>query len=165
MNMMSSGGGGDDSGSSTPQQSDTPSGGVCRSFPNQVPETLPEELATAEELGVKPVSPSDPEFADIANAGKVKWAITEQGELKVIPHTVDGVEISHAVITQGDPVLAAGEADIASAGGKPVGLEITPQSGHFMQGNDESTNAGVLELGRGAFKKFGIEFPKSGGGQ
>jgi len=125
-----------------------------------MPDNLPAELAEAERLGVRPLQPSDRGFETVANSGRVKWAITEQGELRVIPHTVEGIEISHAVLTEGGPVLAAGEADVAVIGELKVGTEITPRSGHFLQGADSGTNASVLELGRAAFRRFGIEFPQ-----
>ena len=134
------------------------SGGGKPSFPNQQQATLAEEVATAERLGVKPVAPNAPNFAEVANAGKIKWAITESGELLVIPATARGTEISHAVITAGRPVIAAGEADIAVARGQAVGLSITTHSGHFLHGADAATNARVLELGREAFRRFGIIF-------
>lgn len=148
-------GGGDESGGGS---------GGKRVFENQQPETLEAELQDAEALGVRPVKPTDPEFADVVNSGRVKWAINEQGELVVLPHTVEGTEISHSVLTGGRPVIAAGEAEIASSGtsvssGTAHGLEITPQSGHFNYGNDAATNESVLALGRAAFAKFGITFP------
>jgi RHS repeat-associated protein len=133
-------------------------GGSGQSFPNQLPGTLGEELATARRLGVRPVQPTDPGFSQVANAGRIKWVITETGELRVIPHTVGRTEISHTVLTGGRPVLAAGEADIAVGGGRAVGLDISPRSGHFLQGADAATNARVLELGREAFRRFGIQF-------
>jgi hypothetical protein len=124
-----------------------------------VPESLPEELAAAEQLGVRPIEPSDPSFRELVNEGQIKWAVTEEGQLRVIPHTVQNTEISHTVLTGGRPVLAAGEANIATGGKQTIGLEITPRSGHYNQGNDEAANAGVVELGRAAFRRFGIEFP------
>ncbi|KYC35940.1 toxin [Scytonema hofmannii PCC 7110] len=131
-----------------------------RSFPNQQSELLAQELEVAQSLGVRPVRPSDPGFEEIANSGRIKWAVSEEGELLTVPHTVEGQEISHAVITSGKPVLAAGEADIAVGGGVRFGTEITPRSGHFLYGVDEATNTSILEIGRTFFKKFGIEFPK-----
>ena len=130
-----------------------------KSFPNQLPDTLSGELATAQKLGVKPMRPNEAGFEDLANTGRIKWAITEEGELLVIPHTVQTTEISHAVLTGGSPVLAAGEADIAIKGKNAIGIEITTRSGHFLKGTDAATNESLLGLGKQAFKEFGIEFP------
>jgi hypothetical protein len=66
---------------------------------------------------------------------------------------VGGDEISHAVLTGGRPVLAAGEADIAGVPGQYFGTEITNWSGHFLP-SEES-----LAIGRAAFAEAGIEFP------
>ena len=130
-----------------------------KSFPNQLPQQLSQELQVAQRLKVRPIKPTDPGFDEIANSGRIKWAVSEEGELLTIPHTVAGEEISHAVITGGRPVIAAGEADIAVAGGVRFGTEITPRSGHFLYGADEATNASVLDIGRRFFKQFGVEFP------
>jgi hypothetical protein len=78
--------------------------------------------------------------------------VTESGELLVTPHTVAGVEISHAVLSGGRPVLAAGQAEIAGAGGRFVGMSISPHSGHFKP------SAGSLQIGIDAFAKIGIHF-------
>jgi len=154
MSMMSGGSGGNGDGSNN-----SSGNGGKRSFPNQQPETLPQEQELAQRLGVRPTEPSDPGFNEVANSGSIKWAVTEEGQLLTIPHTVEGQEISHAVITGGKPVIAAGEANVAVSGRIRFGTEITTRSGHFLHGADEGTNASVLEIGRTAFRKFGIEFP------
>jgi hypothetical protein len=128
------------------------------SFPNQLPLLVAEELETAKRLGVRPITPSDPAFERIVNEGRIKWAITEDGELRIIPHTVSKKEISHAVLTDGRPVRAAGEAEIAIVGGTKVGAEITSRSGHFLEGATTETNERVLKLGKDAFSRFGIVF-------
>ncbi|BBA35537.1 conserved uncharacterized protein [Methylocaldum marinum] len=76
-----------------------------------------------------------------------------------MPHSVQGEEISHAVLTGGRPVHAAGEADIVFGGGLSYGVEITPRSGHFHNGADPRTNAKIIEIGREAFHRYGITFP------
>ncbi|RKZ75206.1 MAG: hypothetical protein DRR16_31495, partial [Candidatus Parabeggiatoa sp. nov. 3] len=127
---------------------------VHNAFPNQLPGRLDCELATANQLGVTPITAgTTKEFEDVVNSGRVKWAVTKEGDLRVIPHTAQGEEISHAVISRGKPVLAAGEADIA--GNKDVGyygLEINRHSGHFEPDRD-SLNVGVE-----AFGNIGIVF-------
>jgi hypothetical protein len=128
--------------------------GLCPAFPNQLPDELESELERADQLGVKPLSPGDPGFEDMVNAGKVKWAVTEDGQLHVIPHSIEGDgEIPHTVATGGKPVLAAGEADIAGTQGEYQGLDIDNHSGHYKP-SPEST-----QIGRDAFAAHGITFP------
>ncbi len=124
-----------------------------RLFHNQLPDRLAGELEEAQRLGIKPLKFGEPGFDEVVNAGRVKWAVTETGELVVIPHTTRATEIAHAVLTGGGPVLAAGEAEIAVAEGCYFGIEITNRSGHFMP----STSS--LEIGRAAFRAHGIIFP------
>jgi RHS repeat-associated protein len=128
--------------------------GLCEEFPNQLPDELPKELERADALGVKPMSPGDPGFEDMVNSGKVKWVVTTDGELKVIPHSLEGQgEIPHTAASRGEPVLAAGEADIAGTQGEFIGLDIDNHSGHYKP-SEEST-----QVGRDAFGSHGITFP------
>jgi hypothetical protein len=82
----------------------------------------------------------------------VKWVITSDEELLVIPKYVNGEEIAHAVISN-KPVLAAGEADVAGQSGGYFGLEITEHSGHFV------TPTGRMDWARYIWARHGIEFP------
>jgi hypothetical protein len=121
-------------------------------FTNQLPESLPEELAEARRVGVEPIRFGDEGFDAIANSGTIKWAINEAGELLIIPKYVGDVELKHSVLTNGEPVIAAGEAEIAVDSGTRVGISINRNSGHFQ------TSAESLELGLDAFNEHGIEF-------
>ncbi|MGC4067461.1 MAG: hypothetical protein QM784_23000 [Polyangiaceae bacterium] len=76
--------------------------------------------------------------------------MTQSGQLLITPHTVGGVEISHAVLSGGEAVLAAGHAEIAAGGGQFIGMSINASSGHF--------GAGAVEIGIEAFAKVGIFF-------
>lgn len=71
-----------------------------------------------------------------------------------------GVEISHAVLSGGKSVQAAGQADIAGTSGEFFGIGITPHSGHFLNGATLDESARVLQIARDAFKKVGIIFPE-----
>lgn len=133
---------------------------MARLFGNQLPGLLVAELAVAARLGAHAVRPASADFAAIANAGQIKWVITAAGELMVIPHSVDGVELSHAIISAGAPVRAAGEADVAISGLTKMGIRISTHSGHFLSGMDAATNAEVARLGRAAFATAGIIFPQ-----
>ncbi len=122
-------------------------------FLNQLPERLAGELADAAKVGVKPIRFGDPAFNEAVNGGTIKYIVTESGEVLITPHTVTGVEISHAVLSNGQNVVAAGEAEIAAAGSKYVGIDLNYQSGHFMR------TAENLQAAREAFAKIGITFP------
>ncbi|MFO0737731.1 MAG: hypothetical protein U0270_17695 [Labilithrix sp.] len=128
--------------------------GAAGAFANQLPGALGGELAAARAAGAKPISPGTPAFARALNQGTVKWVVTKNGDLVISPHTVNGVEISHAVLSGGEPVLAAGQAEVGVAGGQMTGIGITNQSGHFMP-SVEST-----QIGREAFANHGIVFPE-----
>ena len=123
-------------------------------FHNQLPGRLQEELATARSVGAQRIRPGTPEFAMAVSQGKIKWVVTDTGELIITPHHVQGVEISHAFLSIGLPVLSAGEADIAYADGEYFGIEIDPHSGHY-----KPTKSSVDTVGRAAFRKAGITFP------
>jgi hypothetical protein len=139
-----------------PQPGETPIPENWRRFeplPNKMDKTLGSELAEAERLGVRPITPGSLEFDELVNSGEViKWAVLQDGRLVVVPKIVNGVEISHSVLSRGNPVLAAGEAEIAGGGGKYFGLRIDRHSGHFQPGPER------LEIGRDAFRQYGIEF-------
>jgi RHS repeat-associated protein len=129
-------------------------------YENQLPERLPHELATAKRLGVEPMKVDDPRFGDIANEGTIKYVVTKDGKLLVVPKFVNGEEISHAVIVKGAPTLAAGEADVAGFDGAYYGSEIAPHSGHYHYGNTPEQNAASEGIARGAFGDYGIFFPE-----
>ncbi len=124
-------------------------------FPNQMADKLSTELSTATRLKVSPMKVGSPDFDNIINGGEgVKWAVTSSGELLVIPKYVNGTEIAYSVITAGEGVLAAGEAEIA--GSRKLGyiiLNLNNHSGHFKP-SDAS-----LEVGRRAFvRALGIKY-------
>lgn len=121
-------------------------------FSNKLPEQLDAELATAARVGVKPMRAGADGFDDLLNEGTIKWVVTESGELMVGPHTRQGIEISHAVLSNGAPVKAAGQANIASSGGQRFGLELTNHSGHFQPSLES------LDIGREAFEAIGVVF-------
>jgi hypothetical protein len=126
--------------------------GVCL-FPNTMPGTLGQELALAENLGVKPAAVGSAAFDAAISSGTIKWAVREDGSLVIIPKFVQGKEISHSVLTGGAPVRAAGEADIAgSAKDGYFGLDINNHSGHFLP------SSASLKIGKEAFTAAGVHF-------
>jgi len=128
-------------------------------FNNLLPERLADEMADATRLGVKPMSISDNGFAAIvANDGHLKYAVTEDGYLLFIPKYVDGVEIKHAVITSGKPVLTAGEVQIASDGkGGFIAFDLDQNSGHFLNTATKLENQVVKAVAEAAFKNNNIK--------
>jgi hypothetical protein len=75
-------------------------------------------------------------------------------------HAADGTEISHAVLTGGRPVIAAGEADVmGNAASGYFGGYINTNSGHFLYGASPAQNAAVEAVARQAFAKYGVYFP------
>ncbi|MGW2961759.1 polymorphic toxin-type HINT domain-containing protein [Streptomyces sp. NPDC001220] len=126
--------------------------GICL-FPNTMPGTLGQELALAENLGVKPATVGSAAFDAAISLGTIKWAVREDGSLVIIPKFVQGKEISHSVLTGGAPVRAAGEADIAgSAKDGYFGLDINNHSGHFLPSSES------LKIGKEAFTAAGVHF-------
>ncbi len=113
---------------------------------------MPEELAIAKSLGVKPMHVDYPGFSKVANEedNSLKWVVTESGDLLFVPHAVGGIEISHSVLTDGRPVVAAGEAVIVVDGNERLCIEISKHSGHYL--SDDNS----LYIGKQAFKEFGI---------
>lgn len=121
-------------------------------FSNQSPGTLNDELRSAEDLGIRPIKVGEAGFDDIINEGTVKWAVTTKLELLVIPKFLDvSNEIYHTVITLGEPVLAAGEAEIVGSNGLYILLTISNHSGHFRPTSES------LELGITAFRQQGVD--------
>jgi hypothetical protein len=63
--------------------------------------------------------------------------------------TADTVDLYHSVLSGGDPVLAAGEAQIVRSEGRYYGRYITYHSGHFQPGEEvlisASTPSGTQE--------------------
>ncbi len=131
----------------------TMDGNTHETFPNTMPENLEEEQALAKELGVTPVQVGQPGFDKIINEGDIKWVVTVDGELWIIPHTVGNDEIKHSIITNGGDVIAAGDANIAGSNGQYIGIDISNNSGHYLP-SEES-----LEIAKKIFESYGIKFP------
>lgn len=120
-------------------------------FGNQLPERLRNEVATANAAGAKPISPNDPSFDSVINQGKIKFVITTDGSIFLAPHTKNGFEISHAVLSGGKPVISAGEADILGSAGSYFGVEMRPHSGHFLNGATKGQTEASDRAARAAF--------------
>lgn len=129
-----------------------------RAMPNQVPENLSNEIATAQRLNVKPTTIGTAEFDKVVNGGAMKYVVLENGSLILAPMEVKGVEISHAVLSGGKPVLSAGVVDIAGSKGTYLGASINAQSGHFLNGSTRAQTDEFEAIARKAFERFGVKF-------
>ena len=123
-------------------------------FPNQKPDDLEDEKEAADGVGAKPVKVTDDSVKTMVNEGKIKFVVKKNGDLIVCQHTIKTIEISHAVLANGEDVLTAGEADISHEDGKFVGISIDNNSGHYKP------SAESLEIAIKKFKEAGIEFPE-----
>lgn len=111
--------------------------GPCDFFGNLLPNRLKSELSLAERLNVdiwdsKSITDNLDNFDELIQEGPLKFAVNQQGELKIMPHTVDGQQISHAVLTEGNAVKTAGQMQIS--GNAQTGyyiVEFSNHSGHF----------------------------------
>ncbi len=119
-------------------------------FPNRYPEELAQELSLARRLGIVPLRPGDPGFADLVTDGTVKWVLTLADELLFIPKSVGSAELAHPIMTGGAPVQAAGEAEIIALDGEYGLLDITRHSGHYHPDSQS------LRIARQAFAVAGI---------
>jgi RHS repeat-associated protein len=131
-------------------------------FENLRPDLLSAERASARALGAAGSTATAESVA--ATAGqRIKWVVTASGELRIgaaiAVHAASGgrSEISHAVLSNGGPVQAAGEALIESGPNGFVGQFITPHSGHFFRGLAAQSQA-ALNIGVEAFRRLGITF-------
>lgn len=130
----------------------------AKTFPNQSPQFLAAELAEAAALGVQPQS-GVAAIESLAGQ-RIKWAVTEAGDLVVIPHSpAMGVELSHAVLSGGKPVRAAGEALVVKTESGLEGVFISSHSGHFFKGKSAEA-AAALSVGESAFEALGITFSR-----
>jgi hypothetical protein len=128
-------------------------------FPNLEPDDWSDEKEIADEVGAAPLRVGTAEAAALlAEGGLFKWALRPDGSLWIgRPYTQVGdhlVEITHAVLAAGGPVLAAGEIFTVPGFRRAAGIDVL--SGHYHQGNDEWDNVSGLALGRAAFERHGI---------
>jgi hypothetical protein len=131
-----------------------------RLFENQLPQQLSQELAAAKAVGVTPMRVGDPGFEAMAIEGTVKFVVTEAGELLCAPHTRYGVEISHAVLSGGRPVRAAGQVELFIHGEHRMASYLKEHSGHYMNGANAEQNAHVRMVAEEAFMQAGFEVMK-----
>jgi hypothetical protein len=79
--------------------------------------------------------------------------VLEDGSLVIMPKYVNGEEVPHSLLSGGQGVRSAGEAEIATApGAEPYGVTINRLSGHF------EPSAESLEIGVQACAEAGMEF-------
>lgn len=128
-------------------------------YPNLEPENMALDEGDAIFHGVTPAAPGTAAFdraISTAPGGIVKWVVTKGLGLRIMPaETATTIDLYHAVLSGGDPVLSAGEATIEKWEGGYYGREITLHSGHFQPGEE------ALDIGLNAFRDAGIEFDET----
>ncbi len=50
---------------------------------------------------------------------------------------------------------------MAGQAGKYIGINITPHSGHYMNGATAAQNDLADSITRGSFEQFGVSFPRN----
>ncbi len=125
----------------------------ARFFPNQLPGRLATELEDVARVGAKPITGPGPALNAAIDEGTIKYVVAETGDLIMSPKHISGVEIPHATLSGGRPVISAGEAEIARAGDVFFGTAINNHSGHFRPSED------TVDIARDAFSAIGITFP------
>jgi len=98
-------------------------------IPNKMPERYQAELRVAKARGVQSIAVTSVEQLQtlLSQNPVLKWVVTPDGVLRVVPKIVDRAEISHAVAAENQAVKAAGEARI-----RGNFLEINRWSGHYQ---------------------------------
>ncbi len=119
------------------------------SWPNQSPEAFAEELEAAQKVGAATLGPDETGFTALMHSQeRFHWAILLDGSLRVSPAVVRTgkrfVRISHAILSGGAAVLAAGEGR--------AGDFLSNTTGHFR--NDDYVVGPVKD----AFRVIGIGF-------
>jgi hypothetical protein len=114
-------------------------------YENQMADQFNTELARARARGVQSISVSSLEQlkALLEQNPVLKWVVTSDGKLRIVPKRAGGMEISHAVAAENQAVRAAGEARL-----RGDALEINRWSGHYQ---GQTWSPGQLQ-----FEKLGL---------
>jgi len=98
-------------------------------YPNKLPGAYQTELARARAAGVQSIGVSTlQQLKNLLDESPViKWVVTREGALRVVPKRAGGIEISHSVAAENQAVRAAGEARLRNGI-----LEINRWSGHYQ---------------------------------
>ncbi len=124
---------------------------VPRLYINRQPDDLAREQAAARQVGVAPVEIPSEDFETLAAAGvRMIFVVLSDSRLVVAPRRQHNENISHAVLSDGNPVLAAGEFDVEFREAEIIVSAINNMSGHYQPA------ANVLEMAREAFDAAGI---------
>ena len=114
---------------------------------------LPIELMEADLQGVKPIYAGSDEFASAMKGdGQYLWAVDESGKLGIAQA---GPGIQHTVITNGDPVMSAGQLVVRN--GRVTTFDNW--TGHYTP-SCACSNA-FLQNGSDAFLGAGTRIPRS----
>lgn len=98
---------------------------------------LRREQDDAQRAGVDPVKIPSDEFSALAATGvRMIFVISPDGQLVAAPRRHRGEYITHAVLADGGPVLAAGEFDVEFEGASMVVSWLDNMSGHYRPDAD-----------------------------
>jgi len=122
-------------------------------YENGMPENLKDEILLAQKIGVEPQRMSDYLQSPHPDALPLKFVVTEKGELIVAPTVYIGDKtISHAVLSGGRPVYAAGEVEIGVFNDYRYGLKLSNHTGHYKVPSES------LDIAQTAFQRYGFDF-------
>lgn len=121
-------------------------------YENRDAHNLAEEQSDARAANIKPFSITDERQLRRAadDATTLKWVLLEDGRISLGP-----TDTTHAVISGGRAVAAAGEVAIASFGRTLVAVDFRNTSGHYRPRKD------VIDLATPFFEAHGVTVPTS----
>jgi predicted transcriptional regulator len=121
-------------------------------YENRDAHNLAEEQSDARAANIKPFSITDERQLRRAadDATTLKWVLLEDGRISLGP-----TDTTHAVISGGRAVAAAGEVAIASFGRTLVAVDFRNTSGHYRPLKD------VIDIATPFFEAHGVTVPTS----
>lgn len=109
-------------------------------------------MEAARRAGVVPVEVPSSAFTALATTGvRMIFVVLREGKLVAAPRERADAHTSHAVLANGDPVLAAGEFTVVLHGSEIVVSALNDMSGHYRPG------AEGLAVAQRAFEAAGID--------
>jgi hypothetical protein len=121
-------------------------------YPNKYPDQFAEEMRDAERAGLEVVRAPSVAFEALASAGDpLIYVVRDDLSIVVSPRTSRLVRMTHSVLAEGSPVLAAGEVNLVVGDGYRAVLVLNNYSGHYQP--DDT----CLDIAAKAFEQLGFE--------
>ncbi|MCY4103237.1 MAG: hypothetical protein OXG55_08270 [bacterium] len=105
-----------------------------RTYDNRYPEHLLQEMAAAERAGAVTVEVPSTEFETLVELGEPMIYVVVGDRPLVCRRHLMGEQISHAVLSRGGPVYAAGEIEVVRDGSEQLVILVNNRSGHYRPG-------------------------------